>query len=96
MTCRYSWVFTHAQAFLLSQQFKKYKTSSFPTLDILVSLLDCAPELQNRVSVLCEGWWCGGREGREELMPNTLLYVIARTLTEGATVSSQTLNTLMN
>lgn len=65
-------------------------------LDILVSLLDSAPELQNRVSVLCEGWWCAGREGREVLMPNTLLYVVARTLTEGATVSFQPLNNIFN
>lgn len=55
-------------------------------VDIMVSLLDSAPDLQNHVSQLCEGWWSAGREGREDLIPNTLLYVVARTLTEGATV----------
>ena len=64
----------------------------YTILDILVSLLDSAPDLQNRVSQLCEGWWCAGREGREMLMPNTLLYVVARTLTEGATVSHRSIH----
>lgn len=54
--------------------------------DVLISLLDSVPHIQNHVSQLCEGWWCARREGRESLIPNTLLYVVARTLTEGATV----------
>ena len=39
------------------------------------------------MSGLCELCWGREVEGREGLVPNCLLYVIARTFSQGATVS---------
>ena len=55
--------------------------------DILLVPLESRPKLQNAVSQLCEAWWCGGREDRDGLVPHMLLYLVARSLTEGALVS---------
>jgi len=45
-------------------------------------------DLQNSISKLCEAWWVREGEGNaEELVPHTLLYLVARTLADGATVS---------
>ncbi|XP_064397126.1 condensin-2 complex subunit G2-like isoform X2 [Halichondria panicea] len=52
--------------------------------DILLGPLEAIPELQNGASQLCEGWWCTEREEREGLVPHTLLYIVARSLTDGA------------
>lgn len=51
--------------------------------------MEMTPDLQNRTCVLLESWWSGEREGREELIPNSLLYLIAKTLNEGAKVSNR-------
>ncbi len=59
-----------------------------PSTDILLGPLEAIPELQNSVSQLCEGWWCTEREEREGLVPHTLLYIVARSLTDGALVQS--------
>ena len=40
------------------------------------------------MSGLCELCWGREVEGREGLVPNCLLYVIARTFSQGATVST--------
>jgi len=43
-------------------------------------------DLQNSISKLCEAWWVREGEGNaEELVPHTLLYLVARTLADGAT-----------
>ena len=56
--------------------------------DILLSLSEVAPDLQNNVSRLCERWWAKkGEKEAEDLVPHTLLYLVARTLADGATVS---------
>lgn len=60
-----------------------------PHVDVLLTGFEETPYLQNRVSGLLERWWCGEREGREGLVPNSLLYVIARSLDEKAKVSYQ-------
>ena len=44
------------------------------------------PDIQNKTSALLEAWWQGEREGREEMVPNTILYLVARTLDDGAKV----------
>lgn len=54
--------------------------------DILLNLSDVAPDLQNSISLLCERWWLGELEDRDGLVPNCLLYMVARTLADGATV----------
>ena len=45
--------------------------------------------MQNEMSAVCEVCWGRGEdvEGRETLVPNCLLYLVARTFSEGATVS---------
>ena len=59
-----------------------------PLADILLNLSDVAPDLQNSISRLCERWWTKNGEGEaEDLVPHTLLYLVARTLADGATVS---------
>lgn len=45
-----------------------------------------APNLQNRVSELLEKWWCVDGPEKEDLVPNCLLYIMARTLNERAKV----------
>ncbi len=54
--------------------------------DILLGPLEASPELQNNVSLLCEGWWSSEGTEREGLVPHTLLYIVARSLTDGAVV----------
>ena len=44
------------------------------------------PEIQNKACCLLEAWWLGEREGREDVVPNLLLYLIARSLEEKAKV----------
>ncbi len=55
-------------------------------VDILLTELEEFPELQNRISELLEMWWCGDRPDKDGIVPNCLLYVIARTLSEQAKV----------
>lgn len=57
------------------------------TADILLGPLEVCPELQNSVSQLCEEWWSNEGTEREGLVTHTLLYVVARSLTDGALVS---------
>lgn len=52
--------------------------------DILLELSDLDGDLQNATSLLCEKWWCKDVGGKNELMPNTLSYLVARTLSPGA------------
>ena len=49
-------------------------------------LSDLAPKLQNMISLLCEEWWQLGMRDREEVVPNTVLYLLARTLAQEAKV----------
>ena len=54
--------------------------------DCLLTLSDLAPKLQNMISLLCEEWWLLGMRDREEVVPNTVLYLLARALSQGAKV----------
>lgn len=63
-----------------------YQLSLVLLLDILLTHFEETPNLQNRASELLEAWWCGDRPGKEGVVPNTLLYVMARTLTDKAKV----------
>ena len=54
--------------------------------DCLLTLSDQAPKLQNKISLLCEDWWRRGLRYREEVVPNTVLYLLARALAQGAKV----------
>ena len=72
---------------LLSQRLNMSTFSSSGT-DILLSPV--VADLHNSISKLCEGWWAReGEEEAEELVPHTLLYLVARTLADGATVSER-------
>lgn len=54
--------------------------------DIIFDLTDPrASELQNAIVELCEAWWLGGRAGRDELVPQTISYLLVRALHELAT-----------
>ena len=55
--------------------------------DILLSLSEIAPDLQNAISLLCESWWTRELDEGERFVPHCLLYIVARTLADGATVS---------
>ena len=54
--------------------------------ELLLGCLDVVPDIQNKTSALLEAWWQGEGEGREEMVPNTILYLVARTLDDGAKV----------
>ena len=54
--------------------------------ELLLGCLDVVPDIQNKTSALLEAWWQGVRESREEMVPNTILYLVARTLDDGAKV----------
>lgn len=56
-------------------------------LDMLLTAMETTPDLQNRTCQVLEKWWCLELPRRDELVPNCLLYLVARTLTEGAKVS---------
>ena len=58
---------------------------SYP--DILLNLPVEYQDLQNRISLLCEEVWYRGVEEKENMVPNCLLYLVARTLAHGAKVS---------
>ncbi len=55
-------------------------------IDILLNELEVTPDLQNKVSCLLELWWGGEKPKREGLVPHCLLYLVARSLSEGAKV----------
>lgn len=59
---------------------------SLSLTDILLELSELDGYLQNTISLLCEKWWSKDVEGKNELMPNTLSYLVARTLSTGAKV----------
>ncbi|XP_065053043.1 condensin-2 complex subunit G2-like [Rhopilema esculentum] len=46
---------------------------------ILLSLPENAAKLQNDISKLCEYWFNAGLTGKEELLGNTIIYLLART-----------------
>ena len=49
--------------------------------DIIFDLKDPrADVLQDAIVDLCEAWWLGGRDGRDELMPQTISYLLVRAL----------------
>jgi len=54
--------------------------------DVLLGHLDEVPDVQNKACGLLEAWWLGEREGREDMVPNMLLYLVARSLEERAKV----------
>lgn len=56
--------------------------------DCLLTLSDLAPDLQNSISCLCERWWVMERRDRAEVVPNTVLYLLARALAGGSKVCS--------
>lgn len=60
-----------------------------PCTDILLSLPEEWGEVQNEVCTVCEMCWLRGEEveGREQMVPHCLLYLVARTLSQGAIVS---------
>ena len=62
---------------------------TLPRPDILLSVPEEWCDVQNEMSVVCEMCWVRGEEveGREQLVPNSLLYLVARTFSQGATVS---------
>eukprot|EP00793_Prasinoderma_coloniale_P001080 PRCOL_00006071-RA len=51
--------------------------------DNLLTSLERAPEVQEAISSLCEAWWANGTAGRDELVPQTVVYVIGRAIDVG-------------
>ncbi|XP_033625419.1 condensin-2 complex subunit G2-like [Asterias rubens] len=54
---------------------------------VLLDLPDCASKLQQGIAKLCEKWWTNEHAGREELVANTLMYYLVRSLQPSATVA---------
>ena len=71
---------------------------TLPRPDILLSVPEEWCDVQNEMSVVCEMCWVRGEEveGREQLVPNSLLYLVARTFSQGATVSKMFTNPVKN
>ena len=57
------------------------------TIDLLLVFSDVCPVLQNKVSLLCESWWTCKLEHKEQVVPNTVLYLVVRSLGDKAKVS---------
>lgn len=57
--------------------------------DILLTILEDTPNLQNKASEALEAWWAGDGPDREGVVPNCLLYIIARSLSDKAKVRVQ-------
>ena len=56
--------------------------------DIIFDLTDPrASQLQAEIVDLCEAWWLGERAGRDELVPQTVSYMLVRALHELATTA---------
>ena len=56
--------------------------------DIIFDLTDPrASALQAEIVDLCEAWWLGERAGRDELVPQTVSYMLVRALHELATAA---------
>ena len=54
--------------------------------DIIFDLTDQrASELQSAIVDLCEAWWLSERAGRDDLVPQTVSYMLVRALHEQAT-----------
>ena len=58
-----------------------------PCIDILLELSDFDKDLQNSISLLCEKCWSKDIEGKSDLVPNTLICLVARSLSPGAKVA---------
>ena len=60
-------------------------------VDILLSVPEEWCDVQNVMSEVCELCWVRDEdvEDREQLVPNCLLYLVARTFSQGATVSQK-------
>ena len=56
-------------------------------LDLLLIMFEVSAELQNKVSLLCESWWSHQLKDRDQVIQNTILYVVLRSVGEGAAVS---------
>ncbi|XP_038078115.1 condensin-2 complex subunit G2-like isoform X2 [Patiria miniata] len=54
---------------------------------VLLDLPDSASKLQHGIAKLCEKWWVSEHMGREELVANTLMYFIVRSLQSSATIA---------
>ncbi len=54
--------------------------------DLLLVHLDTLPELQNKMCLLLESWWLKEKDDREGMVPNMILYLVARSLDDGAKV----------
>lgn len=56
--------------------------------DIIFDLHDpCASTLQAGIVSLCEAWWLADRPGRDELVPQTISYLLVSALHEQATAA---------
>ena len=56
--------------------------------DIIFDLTDPrASQLQSAIVALCEAWWLSEREGRVDLVPQTVSYMLVRALHEKATTA---------
>ncbi|XP_022081754.1 condensin-2 complex subunit G2-like isoform X2 [Acanthaster planci] len=54
---------------------------------VLLDLPDSASKLQQGIAKLCEKWWAGEHAGQEELVANTLMYYLVRSLQPTATIA---------
>ena len=61
--------------------------TTFSPIGILLSISDLSPDLQNKISLLCEAWWARQFDSAEEFVPNTILYIVIKSLSEGSKVS---------
>ena len=52
------------------------------------SVVEGFGKLQNRMSLLCESWWTRNLKGRTDLEPQTIVYLLQRSLQPKATVDN--------
>jgi len=53
---------------------------------VLLSLPDGLESIRDGISRLCESWWTSGLQGRDDLAPQMLAYLLQRCLEPAATV----------
>ncbi|XP_041457703.1 condensin-2 complex subunit G2-like [Lytechinus variegatus] len=54
---------------------------------VLLDLPDSASKLQHNIAKLCHSWWNDDLPGRELLVPNTIMYLLVKTLQPSGMVS---------
>lgn len=57
--------------------------------DILFLISEGAEDLQDAIARICEQWWKLDLQGKETLVPNTICYLLIRSLGEKSTGMAQ-------